>query len=96
MSYAKSSARRAVDNAAKAKGSDLPMNEAALKASCVVDYLLRAVDDQGAKLPVGLILANIMTVTGAGLTTTSALLTWCLYSLVTYPGVQYSFGACFV
>ncbi|PGH18236.1 hypothetical protein AJ79_00575 [Helicocarpus griseus UAMH5409] len=80
--------QEAIDNVAKDAGPDLPMQEASLQASCVVDYLLRATDDQGAKLPPSLILANMLIVTGAGFTTTSALLSWCLYSLVTYPGMQ--------
>jgi cytochrome P450 len=29
-----------------------------------------------------------MVATGAGFTTTSSLLSWCIYSLVTYPGIQ--------
>ncbi|OBT38555.1 hypothetical protein VE00_10901 [Pseudogymnoascus sp. WSF 3629] len=80
--------QEAIDNAAKAVASDLPLNDAALQASCVVDYLLRATDENGQKLPTSLIVANMMIVTGAGFTTTSALLSWLLYSLVTYPGAQ--------
>ncbi|PLN79596.1 putative cytochrome P450 [Aspergillus taichungensis] len=67
---------------------DLPMAEAALEASCVVDYLLRAVDDKGEHFPRGLILANMLIVNGAGFTTTSALLSWLIYCLVTYEGTQ--------
>jgi hypothetical protein len=47
------------------------MNEAAINASCVVDYPLNTVDESGEKFPEGLILANILIVTGAGFTTTS-------------------------
>jgi cytochrome P450 len=49
----------------------MPMNEAAINASCVVDYPLNTVDESGEKFPEGLILANILIVTGAGFTTTS-------------------------
>ncbi|CAG8017420.1 unnamed protein product [Penicillium nalgiovense] len=73
----------------KGSGIDgMPMNQAAVKASCVVDYLLNAVDESGEKFPEGLIVANILIVTGAGFTTTSALMSWLLYCLVTYEGAQ--------
>ncbi|CAG8101477.1 unnamed protein product [Penicillium nalgiovense] len=73
----------------KGSGIDgMPMNQAAVKASCVVDYLLNAVDESGGKFPEGLIVANILIVTGAGFTTTSALMSWLLYCLVTYEGAQ--------
>jgi hypothetical protein len=58
----------------RVKGSGIagmPMNEAAINASCVVDYPLNTVDESGEKFPEGLILANILIVTGAGFTTTS-------------------------
>ncbi|KAK4208587.1 cytochrome P450 monooxygenase [Rhypophila decipiens] len=81
--------QEAVDNVPKSSiTSDLPLSEAATKASCVTDYLLHAVDEKGEKLPHGLILANQIVVTGAGYTTTSALLSWCIYCLVTYPDIQ--------
>ncbi|KAL4901101.1 hypothetical protein BDW74DRAFT_187950 [Aspergillus multicolor] len=75
--------------AARSSSKDAPMNEAALSASCVVDYLLHAVDDKGEHFPTGLILANMLIVTGAGFTTTSALLSWLIYCLVTYEGTQH-------
>ncbi|KAL2001166.1 hypothetical protein VTN02DRAFT_2149 [Thermoascus thermophilus] len=68
--------------------SNMPMNEAALKASCVADYLANAVDEKGEKLPASLYLTNMLVVSGAGFTTTSALLSWLIYCLVTYPGTQ--------
>ncbi|KAJ5139173.1 Cytochrome P450 [Penicillium bovifimosum] len=73
------------------KGSGIegmPMAQAATEASCVVDYLLNTVDEQGQKFPEGLIVANMLIVTGAGFTTTSALMSWLLYCLVTYEGAQ--------
>lgn len=33
-------------------------------------------------------MAAVMVASGAGFTTTSSLLSWCLYALVSYPGVQ--------
>ncbi|BAE57130.1 hypothetical protein AFCA_002909 [Aspergillus flavus] len=80
--------QEAIDEVAGSGIADAPMNEAALSASCVVDYLLHAVDDKGEHFPQGLILANMLIVTGAGFTTTSALLSWLLYCLVTYVGTQ--------
>ncbi|KFY77980.1 hypothetical protein V499_02750 [Pseudogymnoascus sp. VKM F-103] len=67
---------------------DLPMADAALKATCVVDYLNRAIDENGRKLPKDLILPNMVIMTAAGFTTTSALLSWMIYSIITYPGEQ--------
>lgn len=79
----------AVDQvAASSKSKDVPMNEAALSASCVVDYLFHAVDEKGEHLPSGLILANMLIVAGAGFTTTSALMSWLVYCLTTYEGTQ--------
>lgn len=81
--------QEAIDEVAARSGSvDAPLNEAALSASCVVDYLLHGVDDKGEHFPQGLILANMLIVTGAGFTTTSALLSWLIYCLVTYEGTQ--------
>ncbi|CEN59306.1 Putative Cytochrome P450 [Aspergillus calidoustus] len=81
--------QEAIDEvAARSNSKDAPMNKAALSASCVVDYLLHAVDDKGEHFPQGLALANMLIVTGAGFTTTSALLSWLIYCLVTYEGTQ--------
>ncbi|KAL1873680.1 hypothetical protein Plec18167_006197 [Paecilomyces lecythidis] len=82
--------QEAIDDVANREGgiSQMPMNDAALNASCVVEYLLKAVDEHGQKIPQGLILANMIIVTGAGFTTTSALLSWLIYCLVTYEGTQ--------
>lgn len=77
-----------IDKAAGSGTTNVPLNEAALKASCVVDYLTNAVDDKGERFPSSLILANMVIVTGAGFTTTSALLSWLIYCLVNYPGTQ--------
>ena len=69
-------------------GQDIPLSEAALRATSVLDCLLRGTDDQGEKLPGSLVLSNVMIVFSAGFTTTSSLLSWLLFSLVTYPGMQ--------
>lgn len=50
--------------------------------------MLRAKDSKGNKLPRDRILEPLVVATGAGFTTTSSLLSWLLYGLVTYPGVQ--------
>ncbi|KAH6634725.1 cytochrome P450 monooxygenase [Chaetomium sp. MPI-SDFR-AT-0129] len=67
---------------------DLELQEAALKAENMVDYLLHAKDSKGLKMPRNRILEPLVVATGAGFTTTSSLLSWLLYGLVTYPGVQ--------
>ncbi|EFX06633.1 cytochrome p450 monooxygenase [Grosmannia clavigera kw1407] len=67
---------------------NMPMEEAAIKASCVGDYLVNAVDEEGKHFPEGLVLANMMVVTGAGFSTTGSLLSWLIYCLVAYPGAQ--------
>jgi cytochrome P450 len=64
------------------------MQSAALGASCVVDYLKRAVDDHGNKLPRELVIPNMLPIAGAGFTTTSSLLSWLIYALCVYPGNQ--------
>ncbi|KAK0653103.1 cytochrome protein [Cercophora newfieldiana] len=78
----------AIDAAPVSGITDLPIANAALKASCVVDFLLNAVDEKGERFPRSLVLANMIVVTGAGYTTTSALLSWLVYCLVTYPETQ--------
>lgn len=76
-----------VDKAAKGT-EDLELQEAALKAENMVDYICRAVDSKGNKLPRDRMLEPLVVATGAGFTTTSSLLSWLIYGLVTYPGMQ--------
>lgn len=76
-----------MDKAAKGK-EDLELQEAALKAENMVDYILRATDNKGNKLPPNRSMEPLVVATGAGFTTTSSLLSWMIYSLVSYPGVQ--------
>ena len=52
------------------------------------DYLVRATDSDGAKLPKENLVAAVLVASGAGFTTTSTLLSWLIYGLVTYPGMQ--------
>ncbi|TAQ85331.1 hypothetical protein B7494_g6339 [Chlorociboria aeruginascens] len=67
---------------------DLPIQDAALKASCIVDYLVRATDPSGNKLPEKYRNTATLVTVGAGFITTASLLSWILYSLVSYPGNQ--------
>ncbi|KAI0415582.1 cytochrome P450 [Xylaria grammica] len=69
-------------------GQDLPLKEAALRSSCIADYLKRAVDDQGNKLAPEYRLTNTVALIGAGFITSASLLSWLLYSLTRYPGTQ--------
>lgn len=52
------------------------------------DYLVRAADVNGKHLPKENLMPAMMIAAGAGFTTTSSLLSWCLYGFVTYEGVQ--------
>ncbi|CAI6013937.1 unnamed protein product [Clonostachys chloroleuca] len=75
--------------AAESSGmEDLPLQSAAIEASNMVDYALRATDNKGEKLPKTSLTWALIVATGAGFTTTSSLLSWLIYSLVTYSGVQ--------
>lgn len=67
---------------------DLELHDAALQASCIADYAIRAVDMRGEKLPEQFLMSSLVVATGAGFTTTSSLLSWLMYGLVTYPGMQ--------
>ncbi|RFU24445.1 hypothetical protein B7463_g11896, partial [Scytalidium lignicola] len=78
----------AIKDAAKGGTEDLPLQDAALKASNMVDYAIRATDNKGEKLPESSIFWALVVATGAGFTTTSSLLSWLIYGLVTYEGMQ--------
>lgn len=67
---------------------DLPIETAALHAACLVDYLARATDEHGNKLRHEYILSNTLALVGAGFVTSSAFLSWLIYSLITYPEQQ--------
>lgn len=80
--------QEAIDKTANSGIDGLPLNDAATKASSVADYLKNAVDENGNKFPNGLVISNMVVMTGAGYTTTSSLMSWLIYCVVTYPGVQ--------
>ncbi|KAK5690303.1 hypothetical protein LTR17_025980 [Elasticomyces elasticus] len=67
---------------------DLPLQDAALKAANVIDYFVRAVDAAGERLPLKNLVPALVVASGAGFTTTSSLLSWLIYGLVAYPGMQ--------
>jgi cytochrome P450 len=52
------------------------------------DYAIRATDNKGEKLPKSSLIWALVVATAAGFTTTSSLLSWLIYGLVTYPGMQ--------
>ncbi|KAI9367731.1 cytochrome P450 [Aspergillus egyptiacus] len=70
------------------ESASLPMQTAALHATCLVDYLARATDESGSKLRHDYILSNTLALVGAGFVSSSAFLSWLIYSLTTYPGHQ--------
>ncbi|KAI1476707.1 putative cytochrome P450 [Daldinia eschscholtzii] len=79
----------AIDNAETGgKGEDLPMREAALQSTCIADYLKRAVDEHGNKLPKEDMLTTMVVRVGAGFITTASSLSWLIYSLTHNPGIQ--------
>ncbi|KAI9163091.1 LOW QUALITY PROTEIN: Cytochrome P457 monooxygenase [Paramyrothecium foliicola] len=73
---------------------DLELQDAALEAENLVvlifdiDYCLRATDTKGNKLPPRQFAEALVVATGAGFTTTSSLLSWLIYGLVQYEGMQ--------
>ncbi|KAJ5487989.1 hypothetical protein N7530_002289 [Penicillium desertorum] len=77
-----------IQNASQNGIEDLPLQDAALQASNMIDYIIRATDNKGEKLPKTSLMEALVVATGAGFTTTSSLLSWLLYSLVNYPGMQ--------
>ena len=79
---------KAIATAESSGTEDLPLQDAALKAANVIDYLIRATDGSGQKLPRENLVDAVTVAAGAGFTTTSTLLSWLVYGLVTYPGMQ--------
>ncbi|KAI2626255.1 cytochrome P450 [Xylaria nigripes] len=67
---------------------DLDLQEAALTAENMVDYILRAVDAKGNKIPQGKMWSPLFVITGAGFVTTASLLSWLIYRSVTCPELQ--------
>lgn len=79
---------KAIADAESGGIEDLPLQDAAITAKNMVDYAVRATDNKGEKLPKTSLAHALVVATGAGFTTTSSLLSWLIYGLVTYPGVQ--------
>ncbi|EHK21295.1 uncharacterized protein TRIVIDRAFT_52077 [Trichoderma virens Gv29-8] len=79
---------QSIQTAARGGVTDLPLQDAALQASNMVDYAMRATDNKGEKLPKSSLVWALVVATAAGFTTTSSLLSWLIYGLVTYPGMQ--------
>ncbi|KAJ5458274.1 hypothetical protein N7475_009662 [Penicillium sp. IBT 31633x] len=77
-----------IQKAARGGFEDLPLQDAALTATNMVDYAIRATDNKGDKLPKESLIWALTVATAAGFTTTSSLLSWLIYGLVTYPGMQ--------
>jgi hypothetical protein len=50
----------ALEKCPKSGDEDLPISEASLRAACIFDYLNRAVDDKGQKLPKELAAPNML------------------------------------
>ncbi|KAJ6564108.1 cytochrome P450, partial [Mycena capillaripes] len=64
---------------------DMPLAEAALETSSLLDYMLHATDEDGRKMDVELVHENVLTFLGAGQVTTSSALAWLWYCLATFP-----------
>ncbi|KAI9151326.1 Cytochrome P450 monooxygenase alnD [Paramyrothecium foliicola] len=81
---------KAVDECTRSDNGTLPLSDpaASLRASCMADFLARARDEKGEALPRDIMISNVVILLGAGFTTSSSLLSWCIYSLVRYPGNQ--------
>ncbi|KFY47171.1 hypothetical protein V494_00124 [Pseudogymnoascus sp. VKM F-4513 (FW-928)] len=76
-----------IENASKGV-EDLELQEAALKAENIVDYLQRATDNKGNKMPKDRLVYPLIVTAAAGFTTTTTILAWLIYGLVEYPGMQ--------
>ncbi|KAK2780608.1 hypothetical protein FQN52_002139 [Onygenales sp. PD_12] len=81
---------KALDECVTPGGDLLSLQDpaASLQASCIADFLCRARDDKGEGLPRDILLGNVLVLLGAGFVTSASLLSWSIYSLVTYPGNQ--------
>lgn len=86
--YQRKEIEKSIANAASSGTEDLKLQEAALKSANVIDYLNRATDNEGNKLPKENLVSAVIVAAGAGFVTTSTLLSWLLYGLVSYPGMQ--------
>lgn len=80
--------QRAIDTSPRSGSADLPIATAALDAACIVDYLVRALDEKGKKLPAEYVLSNTIALVGAGFVTSASFLSWLIYTLVQHPENQ--------
>ncbi|KAJ7091304.1 cytochrome P450 [Mycena crocata] len=64
---------------------DMPLEQAALSTSSLLDYMLHATDEEGKKMDVSLVHENVITFLGAGQVTTSSALAWLWFCLATFP-----------
>ncbi|UKZ72470.1 hypothetical protein TrVFT333_000099 [Trichoderma virens FT-333] len=67
---------------------DLELQDAALQSQNLVDYCLRARDMKGNRLTWDQFVPALVVITAAGFVTSASLLSWMIYGLVTYEGVQ--------
>ncbi|KAJ6597519.1 cytochrome P450 [Mycena vulgaris] len=65
--------------------TDMPYNEAAVKTSSLLDYMLHATDEEGQKMNDDLVYNNVLTFLGAGQATTASGLAWLWFCLATFP-----------
>ncbi|KAJ7685998.1 cytochrome P450, partial [Mycena rosella] len=65
--------------------TDMPYQEAAVKTTSLLDYMLHATDEEGKKMDVELVHNNVLTFLGAGQVTTSSALAWLWFCLATFP-----------
>jgi cytochrome P450 len=81
---------KSLDKCTRQDDGPLPLSDpaASLRASCTADYLARARDENGEGLSREMLISNVVILLGAGFTTSASLLSWCIYSLVRYPGMQ--------
>ncbi|GKT47553.1 cytochrome P450 [Colletotrichum spaethianum] len=81
---------KAINESTTTEGEALPLSDptSSLRASSVADFLSRARDNNGERLPQDILIPNVVVLLGAGFTTSASLLSWALYSLVMYPGNQ--------
>lgn len=77
-----------IQNHESSGDTDLELQDAALEAANMIDYLCRAIDSNGKKLPKEHLIAAVIVASGAGFSTTATLLSWLIYGLVTYPEMQ--------
>jgi cytochrome P450 len=79
---------QAIEDCSRQEATNLPLQVAATDSTCLVDYLLRATDGSGKTMTRRYIRGNVLVLLGAGFITSSAFLSWLIYSFTIYPGVQ--------